>query len=288
VGPHGKEGIDAMTPDQVEDAGWSPELWAELNELAARTAEEHAQLRAILPRGPDAPNAYSVETSSFREADGVLSFQVETAKKVSRLSVRFRIEPEQLHDTHRIRDLVARAAMRLAQNEDHVLVLGYATAAPPDLAPPPDEGLLRPGIPVIDRKDDHVEALTRAARCIRSAGYAGTFRAALGFDVWTALATKDPDKKITGLDRARLALGALDAAMVALPPHAKSDASSIVFAPLPGALDLVWSKRTHIAYVGTTNGGLDLRVEEAFLLRVADPKALAHVRPAAAPTDAGE
>ncbi|HTJ83353.1 MAG TPA: family 1 encapsulin nanocompartment shell protein [Polyangiaceae bacterium] len=276
-----------MTPDQVEDAGWSPELWAELNELAARTAEEHAQLRTILPRGPDAPNAYSVETSSFREADGVLSFQVATSKKVSRLSVRFRIEPEQLHDTHRIRDLVARAAVRLAQKEDHVLALGYATAAPPDAAPP-DEGLLRPGIPIVDCKDGHVEALTRAARCIRSAGYAGTFRAALGFDVWTALATKDPDKTITGLDRARLALGALDAAMIALPPHTESDASSIVFAPSPGALDLVWSKRTHIAYVGTTNGGLDLRVEEAFLLRVADPKALVHVRPATAPKAASD
>ena len=40
-----------MTPEQVEDAGWSVEAWDSFNELAQSTIEEHAKIRRILPRG---------------------------------------------------------------------------------------------------------------------------------------------------------------------------------------------------------------------------------------------
>src|SRR5687768_11679480 len=154
-----------MMLETNDDAGWTPEEWTALNELARRTVADHAQLRTLLPEGPDAPNAYLVELPKLGPANAEtgLTFEVATARKVTRLQVKFTIKSEQLHDLPRIRGLVQQVAMRLARLED--LVLALAEGARPALQPgsdfssPPEKGLLsisggRSGLDIVEALSD--------------------------------------------------------------------------------------------------------------------------------------
>lgn len=88
-----------MTLAQVEDTGWSPELWDSLNDLARPTVAAHTHVRALIPEGPEAPDAYVVEMPGFGAIEDALELEVRTAAEVQELEQRFRIHQKQLHDT---------------------------------------------------------------------------------------------------------------------------------------------------------------------------------------------
>jgi hypothetical protein len=275
-----------MMPGTNDDTDWSPEDWAALNELARRTVEEHAQLRTIIPEGPDAPNAYTVETPTVATtATGGLSFNVTAGVEVTRLRVLFTLKSNQLHDAPRIRALVQQVAMRLARLEDLVLALGETSKtklqAGDEVEP---KKLNHAGLigGTSNAKNDAIQALSDSALVVRSNGNGGVLSGAMGFAAWSELATKSAGTKgDSGFSRARQALGAPDARLVALPPFDSAanpttlDKRVLALAPNPGAIDLVWSYRPRITHLETTRGDSLLCLEEAFLLRIMDGSVVA-------------
>ena len=277
-----------MTPEQVEDSGWSPEDWSSLNTLAAATLAEHAQLRRIIPEGPEAPSAYLVEVpratggpdATDPAKDVPYGFSVDATEPVTRLRVQLVVGAEQVHDLPRIRELVQRAAMRLAYVEDNVLAHGSAAGTPRTRASETVSESLRRAKGVFGAKADAskkeklFDALNEGVRRVRREGYTGALRAAFGFEIWSRIAEED--------ESATSCLGPGDAASACVPPDGapasdNRDRWAAIFAPDPGAIDLVWTQRPRIIYVGISDGNLTLRIEEAFLLRVKAPNAVATI-----------
>ncbi|MBX3234357.1 MAG: hypothetical protein KIT84_40515 [Labilithrix sp.] len=287
-----------MSPDQVDDAGWSPEDWSSFNELATATVEEHAQLRKIIPEGPSAPNAYLVELPVVAPGARGFHFNVPDTRKVTRVRVPFVITAEQLHDTANIRALIEHVARELALWEDRLLAFGPAAAGPGSIPPaggapalpnPPNDikiendprtvGLLS-GQGLTGNGADVLDRMKQGVRSVRRRLHTKTLSAAVGFDAYMTL-VQDPNRRL-GLDRARDVLGSKDAALASVPPDDPAcgrDEKLAVFTPDPGVLDLVWAQRPRISFVGTDNGDLKLRLEEAFLLRIKNSSAIAVVDP---------
>lgn len=281
-----------MTPDQVEDAGWSPEDWASFNELATATVERHAQLRGVIPAGPSVPNAYNIESPTSVPAPETqqgekpkpvtktgegMSFHVGPPTQVARIKVAFKVKAEQLHDADNIRALITRAANQLAQWEDRVIAYGNDKLGnPPGVALDLPVGLRGLFTTILSDKGDAIPSVKRAAREVLLHGHQYPLAAACGLEAYLALVEGGTGSR-SDLDRARDFLGSEDASIVRLPPDPTFGRDHVVavFHADISTMDLVWAQRPTISYAGTDDGDLKLRLEEAFLFRIKDVTGIA-------------
>lgn len=261
------------------DAGFCDGDWSSLDDLARGTVEHYAQLRKVIPTGPDQPNVYRVDvTTSPARGDGKpFTFTDGEPQKVTRLRVEFKIEGDQSHDRANIEALVRTAAARLAQLED--LVLAYGKKASDHGTAPDTVEVHGPGI--LTSKATETEgttALIQLKECVRTLNRAnrpGPYNAVMGFDARMSLVmgSKDHD-----LDAGRRILGSVEAGIAQIPAEAaasKADHVVAAFVPDSSVLDLVWTQRPQIAHVSMTDGNMTLRLEEAFVLRIKDVKGIA-------------
>lgn len=246
-----------MTLAQVEDIGWGPELWDSLNDLARTTIAAHTHVRALIPEGPEAPNAYVVEMPGFADTEEVLEFDVTTTKRVDELEQRFRIHTRQLHDTVRVRHLVQNVALRYAKLEDRKLA--------------DDLGLFRGQMPPHARSV--VETFSNAAAALRARDVVGTLHAVVNFTLWSRLVAGSDDRRISDFERAQLALGSTQSRIVSVQPQRGEDHDYIYRAVIlpynPAALDLVWAQHPGLTHVDTDKGSLNFALQSRFKLRLA-------------------
>lgn len=267
-----------MTPDQLQDAEWTPEMWDSLNELARKVVEANAQLRKLIPRGPDAPNAYSVVIPKFESSGGVLELDVTKTIPVTRIRYKLRIKSHQLHDIEAIKLLVTRAAESFAHLEDRVLARGETWKTTEEDCPQkvePAEGNCRivGDPPETEEPGGIIEALIDKANEVHASGASSTLHAVAGQTIRKELvAERVQHSRRDGIERAKQALGSPASQIVFLPLPDKLARSVTVFPASPATLDLVWAQPVRLAYVGTNDGDLELRLEEAFCLRTLDGK----------------
>lgn len=268
-----------MSFDQLDAGCWTPDFWASLNDYATKTLDGYAQLRKLIPQGPDAPNAYFVELPAATNSGGEMGFTVNTPQPVTRLRVKFRIKSEQSHDAANIHALVHRVAAEMARVEDIVLAYGKDSGFGKDTADNLAAGLLTGGKlanpPAGAGAKEVLATLREGVKGVRH-NYAGSLNAAFGFESWMALVQEE--KEDSGTKRAKATLGTPHGHIGQIPfdsKHAPNGLAVAVFAPDPGALDLVWTQRPTITHVSVENGDAVLRLEEAFVLRIKDQSALA-------------
>lgn len=260
------------------DAGFCDSDWSSLDDLARGAVEHHAQLRKVIPTAPDQPNAYRVDVSSApARENGPYTFTDGEPQKVTRLRVVFEIDGDQSHDRTNIEALVRTAAARLAQLEDLVLAYGKKAAehgTAPDKVEVHGPGILTSGATETAGATPLIQ-LKECVRTLNRANRPGPYNAVLGFDARMSLVMGSRDHD---LDAGRRILGSVEAGIAQIPAESEAaDGDHVVaaFVPDSSVLDLVWTQRPQIAHVATADGNMTLRLEEAFVLRVKDPKGIA-------------
>lgn len=271
-----------MTPDQLQDAEWTPEMWDSLNELARKVVEERAQLRKVIPRGPDAPNAYTVSVPRIVKGAGIIEIDTNASKPVTRIRYKLRIKAHQLHDLATIKLLVIKTAEQLARLEDFTLAFGNSHAFPDKGVSTLIENLVRSNHLVrtpAPRSVNVITSIIEAAHEIRQKDAIGPLHAVLGSKAWDELAKKDVGARVPGLEEAKHALGSPEARLARLPAVGDDyDHTVTVFSASPTVLDLVWAQPVRMTHVGTDDGDLMLRLEQAFYLRIIDTELIKTVK----------
>src|SRR5262249_8421938 len=161
----------------------------------------------------------------------------------------------------------------MARLEDIVLAFGKAALLEEDA------NVVDPGVGIFSSASDkadgdeaspkHVlDKLKEGVKHVRQQ-YPGALNAVLGFESYMALV--QDDNKEPGLKRAKATLGGGEVGQIPYnTTRAPRDKAIAVFAPDPGALDLVWTQRPQITHLQVTDGNALLRLEEAFVLRIKD------------------
>lgn len=270
-----------MTPDQLDDAGWSPEQWDALNGLARATVDKHGRVRRLIPEGPKMPGAYTVSAPKYIAGPPPRYKTDEGSKAVVRMRAKFAIAAEQVGDLDLVGRMVVGRARTLAAAADDVLVNGGAVVGSYGSGDDVHAvGLvagtvgLAAGGSVGDPKP--FDAIAKAVGVLRTAGRIGPFAGVFSAALWNALVLETAGGgSRDGIDRAAELLEADRSFIGLVKDGGAAKPFGVIFEPSATAVDLVTVHPPRIAFVHFADGDLVLRVEEAFFLRVMDETALA-------------
>jgi len=170
----------------------SDAAWADIEEEARRTFEQHVAARRVVDlTGPDGPKLASVNTGHLSEADspadGVIA-HLRTSQPLVRLRVPFTVSRQDVDDVERgAQDAdwqpVKDAAKRIAFAEDRAVFEGYAAAGITGIR----ESSSNPALTLPAEVREYPNVVSQAVSSLRLAGVGGPFSLLLSADAYTAV-----------------------------------------------------------------------------------------------------
>ncbi len=168
----------------------SDAAWADIEEEARRTFEQHVAARRVVDlTGPDGVTRASVNTGHLNEihtpGEGVIA-HLRVSQPLVRLRIPFTVSREDVDDVERgAQDAnwqpVKDAAKKIAFAEDHAVFEGYADAGIAGVR----ESSSNPALTLPAEARDYPNVVSQAVTALRLAGVGGPFSLLLSADAYT-------------------------------------------------------------------------------------------------------